>query len=290
MALAAVTITHRDRAWQDAFIDFVPRVFTSVDFRRWRDAGGWDERYVAYALAEGDRIVASTSVTQLQLVIAGQIKRGYQLGAVATLDAHRGRGLQRSIMARACASMREDDIVLLFANEDVLEFYPRFGFERAAEVVFRAPYAIDPAGRKLRRLERSNAADRALLARIAANAVPTTERFGARDYGAIALWYFCNFYPHVFHHADEHDAIVAVQQQDGLLQFLDVLAAAPFDLAEVIPRVIDAPVSELEFRFTPERYWPSAAPAYACTDDYLFVRGPYATPETPFKFPALAQT
>ena len=83
----------------------------------------------------------------------------------------------RTLLAQTAA----DDLVFLFANHQVLDFYPRFGFRRAREWLFRAEHHALPAGTPLRTLDLDSADDRALLRRVAARAEPVTTLFGARN-------------------------------------------------------------------------------------------------------------
>jgi len=181
-------------------------------------------------------------------------------------------------------------LIFLFANHDVLDFYPRFGFQRAREAVFRTPCRVDPQGLPLRSLDIEQPADRALLERIAANAEPVTDLFGARDYGRIVLWYWTSFLPHALRYAPECDAIFAIAQHAQRIHVLDILSAAPVDLSRFLPRLVTGPATELEFAFTPDRYCPSATSEIEYTESALFVRGPHPLPTEPFKFPLLAQT
>jgi predicted N-acetyltransferase YhbS len=287
--LRAITITHVDHEWHEAFLDFLPRVFSRIDYRRWYEHGGWDAGYIAFALLDGQRMVANASLSHMQLVVAGQPRDGWQLGAVATLPELRGRGLQNQLLPRLLEHTRAQDLVFLFANHHVLDFYPRFGFERVRESMFYAEHRVAPAGTPLRALELASPEDRALLQRIAAQAEPVTELFGARDYGSTVLWYWSNFYPHGLRYAPDHDAILIVDQSNDLLRVYDVLTSRPLELASYVPRLINAPIAQLEFGFTPTRYWPSAQPKADYTDSPLFARRPHGLPAGPFKFPMLAQ-
>lgn len=290
MSLRALTITHEDRAWHEAFLSFVPRVFRSIDFRTWHGYGGWDERYRAFALAEGGRLVASASLQRMELVLHGRRVRGWQLGAVGTLPEHRRRGLQNEILPRLLEHTGPDDVVFLFANPTVLDFYPRFGFERVAERHFVAAHRAPPSGEPLRALDLASAGDRALLARVAAAAEPVTTRFGARDYGGIVLWYWCNFFPRALRYAPEHDAIVVADQTGAVLHLYDVLAPAPLELRPLLPRLIAGPIEQIEFGFLPERFWPNAVAHAPSPESPLFARVPHDLPREPFQFPALAHT
>jgi predicted N-acetyltransferase YhbS len=290
MNLRAITITGADTAWHEAFLKFVPRVFPRISFRGWHEHGGWDDAYVAFALVDGDEIIANASLSRMDVVLHGKPMLGWQLSAVGTLPAYRGQGLQNQLMPRLLERTGASDFVFLFANHHVLDFYPRYGFERVRECLFHADQRAAPEGSPLRALDLTSADDRALLQRVAAKAEPVTTLFGARDYGTTLLWYWTNFYRNGLRYAPEHDAILVVDQSDELLRIYDILTSAPLELCSYLPRLISSPISELEFGFTPTRYWPEAGRKADYTDSPLFVRGPHKLPTEPFKFPMLAQT
>lgn len=291
MTERALIITHRDVEWHDAFLRYVPRVFPRISFRRWYEYGGWDERYVAFAIAEGDRIVASASVTRMDILLKGERIRGWQLGAVGTEPERRKSGLQREIMPRLLEHVPASELVFLFANHHVLDFYPRFGFRRVRDCMFEIETrTVEPSSSQLRVLDLESADDRALLQRVAAKAAPVTTDFGAEKYGQTVLWYWCNFFPNGVRYLPEEDVILVVEQGDDVLRIHDVLAEGELDLRSLLPRLITAPIHKLEFSFTPKRFWDETVSRPDYTDSPLFVRGPQTFPEGPFKFPMLAQT
>ena len=289
-ALQSLTITARDRQWHAAFIDYVPKVFPRSSFRRWYQLGGWDEGYCAFALASGTSIVANASLQRMKIVLRGEEITGWQLGAVGVVPEWRGRGLQRQIMQRLLGGVGEKDIVFLFANDTVLDFYPLFGFRRVGEWLFAAEHRVEPAGEPLRVLSIERQEDRALLARVAATAAPTTVEFGARQYGGVLLWYWANFYDGCFHYCEAEDAIVVAEHDGMILRICDVLARTAFDLRSYLPRIAKTAAQRIEFGFTPGAWWPEARPVADHVDSPLFVRGAHTMPAAPFKFPMLAQT
>jgi hypothetical protein len=227
---------------------------------------------------------------RMDVLLHDRCMRAWQLGAVGTLPSHRGRGLQRQLLPRLLEHTPAQELVFLFANHSVIDFYPRFGFQRVRQKLFRADCSVAPQGAALRTLELANADDRTLVLRIAAAAEPVTTLFGARGYGGTILWYWANLHRRALRHAPDHDAVLIVEQDGELLRVYDVLCAAQIDLAAYLPRLITRPFKQLEFGFTPTRYWSSAVAGADHTDSPLFVRGPHRLPEQPFKFPMLAQT
>lgn len=290
MSLQSLTITCRDRQWHEAFIDYVPKVFPRVSFRRWYELGGWNEDYLAFATVDGATIVASASLQRMKIVLRGEWITGWQLGAVGVVPQWRGQGLQRQIMPRLLDATGEKDIVFLFANDSVLDFYPLFGFKRVVESVFASEHNVEPASESLRALSIDRAEDLALLARVAATAAPTSLEFAARDYGRVLLWYWANFYDGCFYYCEPEDAIIVAEHDGTVLRICDVLARSTFDLRPHLPRIAKSAALKVEFGFTPGAWWGDALAVADYAESPLFVRGAHALPEKRFKFPMLAQT
>ena len=63
--------------------------------------------------------------------VFGEEKQYIQLGTVMTHPDYRKKGLSRVLTNKAIADYREKcDLIYLFANSSVLNFYPKFGFGR----------------------------------------------------------------------------------------------------------------------------------------------------------------
>lgn len=283
-------ITHADAKLHEAFLRYVPRVFPRADFRAWYVRGGWTGDYEAHVLAEGDEVVANVSVMRMSLRVGGREIRGAQLGAVGSVPERRGRGLVRPLLERVLEGLaREVELVLLYANDRVLDFYPRFGFRRARESLFELAVALDPAASPAPRVDLDDASQRAAWLRACARSSPPTERFGAQGYGSAALWHACAFYRQDVYALTEGEAYAVAVQRGDTLDLLDVAAPRPFELLPALSRVLRGRITRIRFGFCPERWCPGAS-VIGESDDLLFVRGGPELPASPFKLPALAQT
>ncbi|EPX62191.1 acetyltransferase, GNAT family [Cystobacter fuscus DSM 2262] len=284
---AVVEIDHRDPALQAAFCDYVPRVFRTVDFRRWCAWGGWNDDYRAFSVLDEGRVVANASVMRMRLRVEGREIIGYQFGAVGCVPSHRGRGLSRVVMRAALESCGEAP-VLLFANENVLGFYPRFGFTPRTQALFGAAFHAVPGGEPAPVLELEEAQVRSGLVSLSEEGLPVTDHFGSRGHARIASWYAANAFSRPLRqlHAD---AWVFAGVEDGTLYIDDIFAREPFDLRPHIPRLIDQPITAVHFGFTPERWWPRAEVVGEDSEAYLFVRN-LGPPSGPHRFPVMART
>jgi GNAT superfamily N-acetyltransferase len=161
-------LTFCDRVRDDeiaraSFIALAKKVF-GLDFGRWYALGWWGNDYIPHALFDGNRAVANVSVNVIQTRLRGEMKRFIQLGTVMTDPDYRGLGLARRLMeavldryAPAC------DGVYLYANDSVVDFYPKFGFVPAQEYVCARPVAA--SGATVRKMDMDDPSDRALLLR-----------------------------------------------------------------------------------------------------------------------------
>ena len=289
-----VKILSSDVDRHPAFFRFVDTVFRGGRTKTWTvwwDWGGWTADYEVFALIDDGAIVGTIGRSRMRLVIAGENRVGYQLGAVATLERYRGQGLARRLIEWVISSFdTAEQPIILFANSRVYDFYPRFGFKRLPQRRSVAAVALHPAGAQASRCDLSDAADRARLVALCARAQPIRGRLTARDYGWLALWNLaCE--PVTLAWVPDYDAAVAFALEDGKLIVHYVLAARSFDLRQVAPTLISQPVTSVELLIDPEDFWPTMTHfTRDDSDSPLFARGIAAAINGPIQFTPLAQT
>lgn len=292
--MEAIKIRWSDTARHDGFFRFVRSIFPGSGgqtWTDWRDHGGWTDQYEVFAIVEGDRIVSTIGRSRMRLVINGQDRIGYQLGAVATLEPYRRQGLARRLMNWVIDELdTQDQPIILFANDTVLDFYPRLGFRRMAQRRAVGAAEIAPGGVRPAAFDPASSTDRRRLAALCARARAIRGPLTARDFGWIALWnLICG--PVTASWLPAFDALIATTVENECLVVHDVIAPRRFDLGLVLPTLITQPVRGVEFLFDPEDWW--AAVVYSerdDTDSRLFVRGDLGAVAGPVQFPALAHT
>ena len=126
-----------DRALRQSFNALAEQTFGGLNFENWYQMGYWGENYDPHSIVIDGKVVANVSVNRCDLVIGGQRKKIYQLGTVMTDPEYRNRGLGRAIMEALEPMLSQADGVYLFGNDSVVDYYPRFGFRRAAEITCR---------------------------------------------------------------------------------------------------------------------------------------------------------
>lgn len=118
---------------RESFNELTRQTF-GFDFVGWYEAGQWGDFYIPHVLLDGEKVVSNVSVNIMQFDVQGVKKNYIQLGTVMTDNAYRGRGLNREIMEHIMEEYGDKvDGIYLFGNDDVVNYYPKFGFKAAKE-------------------------------------------------------------------------------------------------------------------------------------------------------------
>lgn len=238
-----------DRA-RAAFNALAGEVF-GLSFEEWYRQGCWTDRYIPYLLLDGDRAAANVSVNRMETDWDGKRKHCIQLGTVMTAPAYRGRGLARMLMEEVLRDWLDRcDALYLFANDTVLDFYPKFGFQRQAETQRRLLPSLLPAAapQPLRRLDMALPADRELLRACYQRGNPHT-RLPMLDNEGLLMFYCASFLrDHIFYLEDSQTAAILEREEDALI-CLDLYGGrnAP---AETLPHLLGSLLQSLPDHWT----------------------------------------
>lgn len=105
-----------------------------INFENWYQNGFWNDLYIPYSIAENNEIIANVSVNLIDISCDKGTLHLIQLGTVMTKTEYRNQGLIRKIIIEIEKDFAHRiDGVFLFANDEVLNFYPKFGFVKETE-------------------------------------------------------------------------------------------------------------------------------------------------------------
>ena len=114
-----------------------------LNFENWYRNGFWKDNYIPYSVVIDGEVVSNVSVNACNMNYKGQIVKLIQLGTIMTDDDYRGNGYARALMEEVLKDYDgKVDGIYLFANDSVLEFYPKFGFREAKEYQFTKDVTI----------------------------------------------------------------------------------------------------------------------------------------------------
>ncbi len=274
------------------FYDFVAAVFPSADFKIWHDKGCWDGPYIPISIVENDKIVANVSITKMNILLNEKKVDAIQFGTVGTIPEYRNRGLSRYLMEYALNKYKNEiELYFLFANETVLDFYPKFGFERHRMDIFRSDTVPTKKADPPRKLILNNSEDFNLLKSMLEKRTPITGLFGAADYAFVAMWHVLNLYPEKLYYFEKENAIVIASERNDKLHVFDIISSEPVDYEPLIAGVIaDDDLKSIYYYFSPDRigfHYDSVEPD---EDSPLFTLGDFPLGSKPYHFPATAQT
>lgn len=174
-----------------SFFELAAETF-DIDFENWYQQGYWGEGYVPYSYVDGDQVIANVSVNILELIIHGEKKKAIQIGTVMTHPDYQGKGLSTRLMNKVLQEYENKyDCMYLFANESVLDFYPKFGFKPVEEHLFSMDYTAkkSPKPANLRKLNVTNADDLHLIQKFASERLPVSRHFGTAQTHGILMFY-----------------------------------------------------------------------------------------------------
>lgn len=118
-----------NKVLRDSFNELA-RITVGFDFADWYEKGHWGDEYIPHVLVDDDKIISNVSVNLMKFSINEQIKKYIQLGTVMTHPECQKKGMNGYLINKILEMYsREVDGIYLFANDSVLEYYPKFGFK-----------------------------------------------------------------------------------------------------------------------------------------------------------------
>lgn len=133
------TTVKNNHLLRESFNKLTQKTF-HFDFVSWYELGYWGEAYIPHAILDGNKVISNISVNLMQFDICGKEKKYIQLGTVMTDIAYRKQGLNGNLMEQILKEYKNKvDGIYLFANDSVLNYYPKFGFKPSKEYEYYMP-------------------------------------------------------------------------------------------------------------------------------------------------------
>lgn len=263
-----VTFYREKEALRSSFNQLAKETF-GIDFEPWYKLGFWTDNYQPYSIEVDGQIVANASVNKLNFHIHGMKYSALQIGTVMTKESFRRQGLGKKLMEHIFNLYSDYDIIYLFANLDAKPFYETFNFRVLDESEYVLKRSFIPEACEKRVMDIHKTLDKNMLLAYCENKY-INKVFDVSNNGSIAAFYAIYVYPKNFYYIESLDAIVVATISEDILTLHDVLCDRRLDLLDVIPKVIDQPVKEVVFGFTPEFKTPDLEKRLIEDDDSTF--------------------
>jgi GNAT superfamily N-acetyltransferase len=220
------------------------------DFEDWYRQGYWSDKYRPYSLLHHNVVVANVSANPIDFLMEGKLHHIVQIGTVMTEEAFRHKGLSKELIKFVIREYENQcDLIYLYANDSVLDFYPKFGFARADEYFYLKSVKRNKTNLKLRKLNLKEQGDKTLINRLVFGALPVS-RYSMTDNPGLVMFYLSSFMADDIYYIDDLDLAVVMQEGEEL-KLLDIFSEKEFDLDEVIHSLVNEEETTVTLGFTP---------------------------------------
>lgn len=224
-----------------------------IEFESWYQNGYWTEKYRPYSYIVNGKVVANVSVNLIQMVINKEIKQAIQIGTVMTDPDYRNMGLSRRLMEIVLAEFLEVDLIYLFANQTVLEYYPKFGFHSMREVQFSLELTHKPNNLSvLKRLDGNNPKDLTFIYNIAMNRNSVSEIFGTTRSEELLMFYCLKVFSQDLYYLEGENAVVIFQEDGESLHLYDVVSPKKVNIQEILSKIVTKNSKKVVFHYHPD--------------------------------------
>ncbi|MBQ4524008.1 MAG: GNAT family N-acetyltransferase [Lachnospiraceae bacterium] len=204
-----------------------------LDFEDWYQNGFWRENYVPYSFVENGKVIANVSVNITDILWNGEIKKLIQLGTVMTEETHRNKGLIRQLMEEVEKDYgTEVDGMYLFANDSVVEFYPKFGYKKVLEYQYSKEVEIT-GEQTMKQVLMDNAEQWERLEK-AMNENTFHGQFDMVNNNGLYMFYVSKFMQECVYYQEETDTYVIAEVDGNELMIHSIFSKKQVELDDII--------------------------------------------------------
>ena len=233
-----------------SFNDLAEKTF-GISFEEWYEKGLWENKYECYSIVEEDKIISNLSVNKLKFLIDGKEKTALQIGTVMTDEKERNMGLSKKLMEFVLEKFeKEYDIIYLFANDTVLNFYPKFGFRKMTQRQISISEKIEKNSiYNFRKLHMDSLDDLVILKKSGINRIPNARNFDVINGYEILFWYCLNVFRDNIYFDEKNEVLVIYSYDGDALNIHDIVLGKKQDYKKIIGSIIgeDTKVINLDF-------------------------------------------
>lgn len=247
-----------------------------INFEEWFQKKLWNDKYECYSIKAEGKIVSNASVNKFKFLIKGEEKKALQIGTVMTHEAYRNKGMAKEIMNFIMEKFKKEyDVIYLFANNSVLDFYPKFGFRKMGQKQLYTNEKIEKNSiYNFRKLDMDNMEDIALLKETAINRIPNAMSFDVICGHEVLFWYCLNVFRDNIYYDEKEKVVVIFTVEDDKLNIHDIVLRDKKDCREIIGSLTSENINEISFDFNIEADNIDILEKDADDDDnILFVKG-----------------
>lgn len=222
------------------------------DFEAWYQEGYWGERHIPYTLFDGESAVSNVSVNKIKFSVLGEEKEYIQLGTVMTDKAHKKQGLSSYLIKRAIEDTKSEcDLIYLFANKNVLDFYPKFGFRETKEYNYFKDINYVKTEAQIKKLDMNDIESKKFLYEKAKNSL-SVSKVSMVNNSELIMFYCTSFMKNFVYYIENLDAVVIAEYDGNILHIYDIFSGRKIELRNIINIMSLAETEKAVLGFTPD--------------------------------------
>ncbi|WP_456277869.1 GNAT family N-acetyltransferase [Bacillus sp. AK128] len=242
-----------NRELRDSFNQLADSVF-GIHFENWYKSGFWTSKYDPFSYMVGNKMVANVSVNHIELVINGSCYQGLQLGTVMTDAEYRNKGLSKLLMTKVLDEYEGlYDIMYLFANHSVLDFYPKFGFHPVDEFLYSMKFKERKNKHdRVRPLDVTNKKELNFIYQFVKERIPVTKIFSTKGTAELFMFYCLYVFPNHVYYLPKEDVVMIYKEEGSQLHLFDLVSNKEVDLLSVINEIASSETEKVIFHYMPD--------------------------------------
>lgn len=236
---------------RESFNELTEKTY-GFNFRKWFDNGYWGNKYIPYSLLDGDKVIANVSVNIMDFEVLGEKKTLIQLGTVMTDENYRGKGLSKVLLSKVIEEWEDKcEFIYLFANDTVLDFYPKFEFEKYNQYQCSLEVIKVKSSETIKKLNVEDTDDKNILIRVLNNKKSLAKLDNIKN-TSLVMFYCIDFMKDSIYYVEEYDAIAICEYKEEEIIILDVFSCKDIDLEIIINAMTKGDTKKVLLGFTPK--------------------------------------
>lgn len=262
----------KDSKYRLAFNTLAQKTFP-ISFEEWYQTHYWNEKYIPYTLFDRNKAIANISINIMDFNILGEKRRLLQIGTVMTDKDYRNQRLSRFLMEQIVEEWNQRcDFIYLYANESVLDMYPKYGFDKATEYEYFKYLDKKLIHENCEKLNMDEKCNRDLLYSYAKYPNPHSKL--TMNENADLVMFYCavlSFLKENVFYIKSCDAIAIAKFNQNQIILIDVFSKSGVTLDKIIYSLANSTTEQVILGFTPKEC-SSYETKEISGDDTLFIQ------------------
>lgn len=220
-------------------------------FESWYKDGCWSENHIPYTLFYEGSAVSNISVNKMKFSILKEEKKCLQLGTVMTDENFRNQGLGSYLMKRVIDEFKtEYDFIYLFANNTVLDFYPKFGFRKLTEYDSFKEIKSLRAESSAKKIKMDTAENKKFLYEKVKKS-KALFKISMLENPELVMFYCTSYMKDFVYYIETLDTVVIAEYNDNKLHIYDIFTSKNVELDTIINFMYKPEIKKVTLGFTP---------------------------------------